>query len=309
MINRSAGFSFSDYISGKYGIHERWLDHVAVNHSVRFVISAGNKEYDEETGEDLNPNDYINRPATAYNAISVGYFNDKNTLNQGDDELCAEPLWRKTGYAPNKPDLIAPENNIKFSRFSISETSAAAPHVTAVVAQLCQRRPALKVKQDGVKAILTASINHSDLVYTPADTAYEKCGAGAVDARSAFYTSDNYRFSTSTFAANSAANSSKTYTFNVSSTDERVRVSLCWLKYSSLTGSHNDVDATDFNLANLDLFVYAPNGTLVGKSDQALYENTEIVEFDPNGVTGNYRAVVKQTGNSNRAVYYGIAWW
>lgn len=292
VINMSAGFKQA--AAGTYGIHECWLDHIAINHSVHFVKSAGN-----ESGK-------ISSPGMAYNILTVGSIDDKNTISYADDIRASYSNYIEL-YGTNKPELMAPGHNITTAAETNSGTSFAAPHVTAVVAQLCQRRPALKLLQDGMKAILTASISHSKHVYDTSDTAYDEFGAGVVDARSAFYTSDNNRFTTNSFSANSTAGSTKNYTFNVSSSDSKIRVSLTWLKYSELTGAHSGTTITGYMLADLNLYVYDPDGNLVASSTETSC-NTEIVDFKPNK-TGTYKIVVKQQSDVNRTVYFGLAWW
>lgn len=145
--------------------------------------------------------------------------------------------------------------------------------------------------------------------YDTSDTEYDKCGAGVIDARAAFYTSDSNRYVTSSFAANSAYGSTKSYTVNVSSSDTKIRISLSWLKYIVCSGEHYSASPSDHTLADLDLYVYSPNGTLV-KSSTKVGWNTEIVDFDPQPYgTGAYTMVVKQQSSSDRTVYFGLAWW
>ena len=65
------------------------------------------------------------------------------------------------------------------------------------------------------------------------------------------------------------------------------------------------VDATTYPLANLNLSVYAPNGTLVGSST-VTNGNFEVVQFVPT-VSGTY--TIKITGTSSDKEYVGIAVW
>jgi hypothetical protein len=58
-------------------------------------------------------------------------------------------------------------------------------------------------------------------------------------------------------------------------------------------------------MANLNLYVYDPNGTLVGSSTTSM-GNFEIVQFIPT-VSGNYR--IEITGSSEEKEYIGIALW
>lgn len=281
-----------------YGSQEQWADHIAINHSVHFVKSAGNSG----TGDQL-----ITSPGMAYNVITVGAIDDGNTLNQGNDIIANYSSFQENS-GTNKPDLVAPGSNIRTAAGQDSGTSFAAPHVTATIAQLLQQSPALKTLQDGMKAILTASISHSNLAYATGDgTNFNTYGAGVVDSRSSSWTISSNRYVTSSFAANSLNGSEKTYYFNVSSSDTRIRVSLSWLKFNSITGAHTGNVTTNGSLADLDLYVYDSNGNIV-ESALSSTNNVEIVQFTPS-VTGQYMIKVRQYSNSDQKVYFGLAWW
>ena len=308
VINMSAGISTLP--SGTYGTLERWLDHVAINHSVHFVKSAGNN------------GNKITSPGMAYNIITVGAIDDNNNTTYSDDSLTQYSSWDETS-GTNKPDLVAPGTNITTAAGTNSGTSFAAPHVTAVVAQLCQRKPELKLLQDTVKAILTASVSHSDIRYNTMDgdamrnqvnDNYNQCGAGVVNARSACSTIINSRYASGSFAANSGDGTQVKYTFEVTNTNRNVRVALSWLKCSVFAEGedHESGDLTAGTLADLNLYIYDSEGKVVYQSKDVesnkRYVNTEIVEFKPTR-TGTHRIYVRQSTQSNKRVYYGVAWW
>lgn len=281
---------------GSYGAYELWLDHVAINHSIHFVKSSGN------TGEG------VTSPGMAYNIITVGSINDNNSNIQENHTIATSSSYQENAQLTNKPDLMAPGVSIATSAGTNSGTSFAAPHVTAVVAQLCQRRPILKVQQDAVKAILTASIPHKKHRYVPTDSNYDQYGAGVVDAKSAYYVTDNYRFRIGTFEANETSGATKTYTFEVFPSDETIRISLSWLKYAYISENHVDDDPNyNATLADLDLYVYDPDGEPRGTSAQ-YHNNTEIIEI-PEVEPGIYTIVIEQYVPSDRAVYFAVAWW
>lgn len=323
VINMSAG-SNSD-TSYAYGSHEKWFDHIAFNHSVHFVKSAGNS------------NGYISRPGMAYNIITVGAINDNNTTNYADDSRYYQIIgdtvygssYDEAEELTNKPDLVAPGTDIDSpayldgSNYYNSGTSLAAPHVTAVVAQLCQREPELKLLQDTVKAILTASVSHSPIRYNTMDgdamqnqvnDNYDKFGAGVVNAKSAFSTVIHSRYASGSFAANSGNGIQVKYTFEVTNVNRNVRVSLSWLKCSVFAEGedHESGDLTTGTLADLNLYIYDSEGKVVYQSKDVESNkkgvNTEIVEFKPTR-TGTHRIYVRQTTQSNKRVYYGVAWW
>ena len=301
VINMSAGFAAGAY----YTDMERWVDYVIANHHVHFVTAAGN------TGLG------VSSPGMAYNVLTVGAIDDKNNMDESDDVICAtssfdenNSLFVEGWVTPtNKPDLVAPGFDINTpinNNAPVEErsgTSFAAPHVTAVVAQLCQRFPSLRVLQAGVKAILTASISHSEHAYTPADEEYDMFGAGVVNARAAMETANAYRMVDNSFPANSPANAEKVYTFSAPA-DQRIRVSLTWLKHATLP---EDQEYENYNLADLDLYVIHPEGADIEYSTE-IYNNTEIVDFVA-PVAGTYQMVVSNRLASQQKIEFGLSWW
>ena len=294
VINMSNGLSES---AGTYGTQEKWVDHIAINHSVHFVKSAG------------NDSTYVTSPGMAYNVITVGGIDDNNTTDKSDDSFCTFSNYSENSGLTNKPDLSAPANSIATAAGTSSGTSFAAPHVTAVVAQLCQSSPSLKVMQDSVKSIITAGISHNLLSYDySSGTDYDKMGAGCVDAQGSYYIANNARYISSNFAANTSAGTTRNYSFSVSSSDTVIRVSLSWLKYSTLSGTHTSSTPTLGTLADLDLKVYDKNGNFV-KSATSAKNNTEIVKFTPNVSLSPYKIEVKQYSSSDKTVYYTVSWY
>lgn len=163
------------------------MDHVAIEHCVHFVQAAGN------TGA------AIARPGMAYNVLTIGALDDKNTGVLDDDDIAVFYSYTESTGLTNKPDLVAPGVNIATAAGSASRTSYAAPHVTAVVAQLCEAQPYLRAFPERVKAILTASITHSEHTYTNSAANYDQYGAGVIDAKAALNTAIYGRFSSTDF--------------------------------------------------------------------------------------------------------------
>ena len=307
VINMSASFVGTDpgYYQGYYRTHERWLDHISYSHYVHFVTVSGNTGWS------------VASPGMAYNVLTVGAIDDKNNDDETDDVLCDfsgyhESSDPNTGTHPtNKPDLVAPGENIATAVGTDSGTSFAAPHVTAVVAQLCQYIGSLKVMPAVVKAILTASVSHEKHSY---DTGiedmdnYDLFGAGVVNAKAAFETALAFRMMGGSFPAKSEAESARFFTFTVSD-GQRVRVSLTWLKYAYLPDnvSHVICDPSELGIVDLDLCIYDPNGVLVGDW-RADYNNTEIADFIASQ-SGTYTIGVYLNESSTYEVPIGLAWW
>ncbi|GHU55835.1 hypothetical protein FACS1894132_12520 [Clostridia bacterium] len=302
VINMSA--YLGDGTTASYESPERWTDHIAINHSVHFVKSSGNNGGN------------VTSPGMAYNIITVGAINDNNTPSQTDDGFTTYSSYIQGSLLTNKPDLVAPggnetpEINIQSAAGSDLGTSYSAPHVTGIVAQLCQKTPALKTMQDTVKSIITAGINHNHISYYTSSTGqnFDKMGAGCVDAKGAYYVTNSARYVSANFAANTTAGTTRNYTFNTTSADTVIRVSLSWLKYSTLSGTHSSATPTVGTLADLDLHVYDKNNDPVGTGN-SVYNNTEIVQFTPSASLSPYRIEVKQYANSDRTVYYTVSWY
>ena len=307
VINMSAslgGMNDGGY-QGYYGVLERWLDHIAYSHYVHFVTVAGNNGWG------------VTSPGMAYNVLTVGAINDNNTIDDDtDDELYGDSSYEEfsdlsTGTPPtNKPDLVAPGVNITTIAGTFTGTSCAAPHVTAIVAQVCGFIPSLKVMPSVVKAVLTASVSHSEHAYNTGfmGEGYDQFGAGVVNAKAAFETLYAYRMMGGSFPAKCDADEVKIFTFTASS-NQRVRVSLTWQKEAYLPDnvSHSICDPSERGVVDLDLCIYDPDGVLVGdwRADD---NNTEIADFVA-AKSGTYTIKVQIRESPSNDIPIGIAWW
>lgn len=317
VINMSAHFTPEEitYI-GAYTNIELWLDHIAHNHSIHFVIAAGN--YDPD---DIVQDPIVSHPALAYNVITVGNLDDKNNTTLVLDTLAATSRYDEIKFASsvtpaNKPDLVAPGENISTSSFPnalaglepVSGTSFAAPHVTGIVAQLIQQMPALATLQDLTKAILTAAISHPSRRYTSADEIdFDKYGAGCVNATACTEVSYRGTFASSTFPASNTT--PKTYTFYAPTSASFVRASLVWLKSTWYSGSnHSGYPSTSAGIAGLRITITTPNGQILSFPGDGR-TNMIVLELDTTTYgQGNY--IVKiETNASSLPTYFGLAWW
>lgn len=298
VINMSAGFSSP---TGEYDTICQWIDHIAVMHDVHFVKSAGN----EGTNGGL-----ITSPGMAYNVITVGGFDDRNTVTHTDDIMAAFSSFEEAGTSgrPEKPNLIAPAVNIENLPGSIydityeSGTSFAAPQVTGTIAQLIDYVPSLATKQTAVGAILLAStfnkVSTTNYGITGSAQISDREGSGKLDARAArsipYY--GNY-WSQTIYTASFPY----TMTDYISSSSSQIRVAIFWLKRN--TSLSEQVSFTD-----LDLRVYDPYGNFVASST-TVSSNFEIVEFDPT-VSGQYSIRISRVGTSTSTrEHVGIAIW
>lgn len=321
---------------GAYDFASMWVDHIAVRHNVHFVKSAGNRYYDYVNNAYVYN---ISSPGLAYNAITVGGFDDLNTSVLNDDTLCSFSCYLELASQgmPEKPNLVASATKIYLASSQCEDddgnynsngnntgTSFAAPQVTGVIAQLCCLNDDFLLKQSTIGAILEASAarkadgsNNSlgGSVFTSNSInsqISEKEGAGILSAEEARKVIHNGKYWKKTIQT-----SSFPYTQNVyisSANNSHIRVAIFWLKRNSYLSTQSDhVNDASNNLtqepfSNLNLKVYAPDGTLMGSST-TLYSNYEIVQFDPTQ-TGYYRIVISKSGtNSSTKEFVGIAVW
>lgn len=167
----------------------------AVEKGVVVVTAAGNKELDIQT---------ITTPGDAFNVITVGAIDDKNTTNISDDELWENSNRGPAGGRP-KPDVVAPGVNITAPMSSdtlywqecpwirveegyaqLSGTSMAAAHVAGTVALMLEANPNLTPAQ--TKAILKQTARLNDNLN---DLGLNDRGRGIIDAYEAVQLAEN----------------------------------------------------------------------------------------------------------------------
>lgn len=291
--------------NSQYGSVSMWIDHIAYNHDVHFVTSSGNAESAGVTSGGM-----------AYNAVTVGAIDDRRTISYLDDDIAPySSFYFDTildTHLANKPDICAPggledegfELNTGFEP-STYGTSYAAPQVTGAIALLCQGNPTLTIRQDAVKAILTCSVNFSSpLAFVPSNYDYKFFGAGLLDTCGAVWVAENTRYIASSIGSNTAT---KAHSFYVSSSDDRIRLSLAFLRNSTINANnHPGVTPNVSDLSNLNIAVYPPNSSTPIAVSNSSYNNVEIVDFEPT-VAGTYTVVVTNT-SASATTYYGLAW-
>ncbi len=322
IINMSAGFTSGNPSSptavGKYNTCCKWVDHIAIQHDVHFVKSAGNRGPTED-----NPygDSYITCPGMAYNVITVGGLDDSNSSDVSDAVISDFSSYKEQDMSDRaeKPNLVAAATNIAVGNTTDSGTSFAAPQVSGVIAQLCSYESSLKTKQSIMGAILAAgstckvtgnnpgSNGGKFINYAINEQISNKEGAGRLNADEARKIIKNGKYWKKTIYANSFPYTQNVYISSANNT--LIRVAIFWLKRNSLSSSdHTNTSMTEPAFSNLDLKVYAPDGSLIDTSE-ADWSNFEIVQFEPTQ-TGYYQIVISKTGtNTSTKEYVGIAVW
>ncbi len=299
---------------GVYGNINKWIDHLAVQHDVHFVTSAGNKEDYLETY-------MVTAPGMAYNAMTVGGFNPGTATQWNQVDLFT--MWSSSRYDETgseyseKPNLVADY----YGWDNFSGTSFAAPQVAGVIAQLCSYQSALKTKQTSVGAILMASaarkVDATDngrvgsLYYSTVQVpgSYQisdKSGAGILDARWArgVVAAGNYW---NPVVYDNGFPYTKTINLTAD-TGKTVRVCIFWLRQNSISGTNHATNSpTVGTMSNLDLKVLSPSNTIMAQST-TVHGNFEIVQFTPT-YTGTYTIKIEDMGGHQGKDYIGIAVW
>ena len=293
-----------------YDMRARWVDHIAYNHDVHFVKSAGNYVLKG-----------VNSPGMAYNIITVGAVGTTGTcdiINRYENGAYVGSAYNRLGVSlaegrTNKPDVMAPgEYTDDWG------TSYAAPLVAGTIALMCEYQPSLKTQQHIVKAILAATTakvtnNHH---HVTTDVYFSSYGAGVIDTHSAMYAVYKRHYSTSTDSLTNVGDK-KTYSMTVTSSDTCMRIAVAHANRNKI------VDGADHVTAHLPLYtigvigikVYNPDGELILNTydqDYITGINLQVVEFDPreNGGAGTYtiEVILKQAAQHGRTTNFGIAW-
>ncbi len=307
IINASLGYPS---VTGYYDIYSAWIDHLAVMHDVHFVKSAGNNS------------SYITSPGMAYNAITVGEL-----AHNGSDLVSGFTIRGTSSYMERdvsayglraeKPNLVASGSMGYTSAGStVHGTSFAAPQAAGVIAQMCCYDDFLKIRQALVGAVLMASAAEkveavgdgakgdvfvSSIQITPQIS--NKEGAGILDAQWARWVLA--KGNCWSYSINSEEFPYSKTVYIDAETNSTSRIALFWLKRNSICNCEDSSTASGYNLANLELYIYDPNGNLVGSSSVP-YGNFEIVQFAPT-ISGNY--TIKIIGTSQEKERVGIAVW
>ena len=301
IINMSCG----GVKANQYDSNARWIDHIAYNHDVHVVKSAGNKA----TYDDGSTNNKISSPGMAYNIITVGrtkltnYSVIEPSSSRNNDGVS------RTGRRTYKPDIVTAASR---------GTSYSTPVITATIALMCEYEPSLKTKQHVVKAILAATTSKTYGRYDTGSSDFVSYGTGVVDARSAIYgISSGHYTATGTVSSSSTT---KTYNMDVTSSDTTMRVALAYAHRIKFSGAHYSEDGTSasYNLApyangyigELKLQIKNPSGTII-KECTVNGANLKTITFTVgNNGYGTYKIIVTQTisASNGRVTNFGVSW-
>jgi subtilisin family serine protease len=246
-------------------------------------------------------------PGTAFNVITVGNFDDKNSVAWSGDTMNVCSSWRdptSTNGDREKPEMSAPGTNINTTHTAspwiganVTGTSFSSPIVAAAAALLIDRNSTLGSWPEAVKAILMATAVHN---IEGSARLSEFDGVGGLVAQ---YADDVARRVNGNWAGRSytctTANPLNATTMALTA-GRRTRVVIVW---------DNDPAYASYATrpsADLDLSIRNPAGSVVASS--VSYDNTyEIVDFTPS-TSGTYTLRITRPRCSLSPRYLGWAW-
>ena len=250
-------------------------------------------------------------PGTAYNALTVGGIEDRNTASRTDDRIWYAPGSNGSSYRDptgtawnshgdfNKPNVSAPAVSVRTANgLGASGTSVASPIVAGIAAQVIARAPSLALRPEGTRAIVMAgAIHRSPMADGSRSADHEGTGtASALWANRILNAGDGqwggYRL------GSMSAGAVVTQDISVVA-GQKVKAVVSWNSHSSGSTS------SDRLMADLDLRVVGPDGAVHGS--YTLDNNYEWVEFTA-GRTGTARIEVRQARFEASAERYGLAW-
>jgi hypothetical protein len=302
---RAINLSWGSYAGTGPGPMDRFFDDLVINHWRTVVVAAGNGAAPCFPG-----NGMTGSPARAYNVITVGNFDDRNSFGLGDDAMgpCTSFVDPTSQHGDrDKPEVSAPGTNFNTTTVSPpwngavgSGTSYAAPVVTGGAADLFQVNSSLNVWPEATKAILMATAVHN--IEGPTRMS-ERDGAGGValdHARDVSANGAGRKWGGRSYSC------AEPYNLDVQTMflhrDQRTRVVLNWTTPGSGYAQYASRPSADLDLRILD-----PNGVAVAWS--LSWDNGwEIVDFHPR-MSGNYRIRVTKYSCLQSPRYIGWAWW
>jgi len=316
----------ANIINGSFGVpcddrsiasQDKYFDWVVWKERKTVVIAAGNLR------SQCNTIYNVSSPGKAYNVITVGAKDDKNTAeteaDTQDDQFCAFSLYvdpETTSSNRLKPEVVAVGQRINSTipqspwiGTEVAGTSFSAPIVAGQAALMMQRSNWLTFSPEAVKAGIMTTARWTSLkddVDPSQQASIDKMGVGAVDTTAADNSLINGRIQGLYLHKADFTNDDYDINFDVT-VPERIRVIIVWSSHPSRVWITNWI-LHDRLESDFDLTVRAPNGQVFGSyADEANYE---IVEFQA-PVTGTYRARIhlSRWDNSSMEERVGFAWY
>jgi len=298
--------------------YDKYFDWVVWEKRKTVTVSAGNVR------DRCSSNHNVSSPGKAYNVITVGAKDDKNTAQTeadvADDQFSYFSCYVDPDTASSnrlKPEVVAVGQRIITMSTAdpwvgvdeIAGTSFSAPIVAGQAALMMQRKDWLTFSPEAVKAGIMTTARWTSLkddVDPSKQASIDKMDVGAVDTTAADNSLINGRIQGLYLRESDFTNGYYDINFEVT-VPERIRVIIVWSSHPSRVWITNWI-LHDRLESDFDLTVRAPNSQVFGSyADEANYE---IVEFQA-PVTGTYRARIhlSRWDNSSMEERVGFAWY
>ena len=243
---------------------------------------------------------YVTSPSKGYNALTVGNFDDGNTVSWTGDGMNSSSQYNVDGVY--KPELAASGTSIT----SLSEaspwtstgsgTSFSSPMVAALAADVIEADSGLSGYPEALTPLLMATSLHNiegDARLSRAD------GVGAINGAAGLVSAERDHWG-SQFVDSSTAFPLDFYQYAYKG--ERVRYVIRWLS------NPNASYTSDSLPADLDLRAYRADGTYI-QGSLSIVNSFEIVDFVA-PASETYRFEVSRYGNwSGSGTWLGRGWW
>ncbi|HEX2884698.1 MAG TPA: cell wall-binding repeat-containing protein [Candidatus Limnocylindria bacterium] len=248
-------------------------------------------------------------PGTAYNVLTVGGIDDRNTAGRNDDRVWYYPGSNGSNYRDvpgtawnthgdyNKPNVSAPAASVVTANgLGASGTSVATPIVAGIAAQIIANHPSLALRPEATRAIIMASaINHSPMPDGSINADHEGTGTASAMWANRLLTDGDGTWGGHVEGSMTAG---QTVVQEVPVVlGQRMKIALAW-NSRAWAGS-------DELLADLDLRITLPNGSVIGSYS---YDNSyEWVEFAAPS-SGTVRIEIRQSRFQDSSERFGLAW-
>lgn len=288
--------SYGGNNNGNLQYKDRYFDYQSRTFQDSYVASAG------------NGGSWVGSPGSAWNCVTVGNFDDRNTTSWTTDSMAASSDWRNPLTGCEKPNLSATGQRIDtigmapdWLRNNYSGTSFSAPFTAGSIAVTISRDSTANFSPEAAMAASMASAWNN---IEGASRLSDLDGAGGLSQRASARMGN--RNGIRSITVNSGSFSNNGYrTYNIScNANDRTRVAIAWSARAN--SSYNDTTLD----ADLDITIIQgsnqTSGASLGSSSSA-NNNFEIVEFTPT-VAGTYTIRINDWSFNGSSERVGIAW-
>jgi len=297
---------------------DKYFDWVVWERRRTVTVSAGNVD------PGCSSNHNVSAPGKAYNVITVGAKDDKNTASTETDTKDDQFSYFSCYVDPTtasenrlKPEVVAVGQRIRTTSTSspwiesseVAGTSFSAPIVAGEAALMMDRTSWLEYSPEAVKAGIMATARwtylHDDENWNDW-ASIEKMGVGAIDTTAADNSLINNRIQELYLRRSDFTDNHYDIYFD-GVADQRIRVIIVWSSHPSRVRVLNWI-LHDRLESDFDLTIRAPNGQIFGSyADEANYEIVEFVAPQ----TGSYRARIhlSRWDDSSMEERIGFAWY